>query len=253
VGEREPLVATALIMMILVVWGGGFFDPSPRLAGSLLGGALGVSGALLMFGPLLLYVVTKRVKAIKARVTRHVSMRTLLRWHIYTALLGSLLVLLHTGHKFESALGMALTAITLIVVSSGFVGRYLLRRIGSDVRMKREMLGQLYEAYDVASERLAKEPERRRLVHPLRNALSRAFLTESPATDGPAVMDVASPVSVAKLVDSISDVESAIEAREILKRWFSRWLRLHIFLAVALYLLLVLHVWAGIHFGLRWF
>ncbi len=66
-------------------------------------------------------------------------------------------------------------------------------------------------------------------------------------------MDVASPVSVAKLVDSISDVESAIEAREILKRWFLRWLRLHLSLALALYLLLAVHVWASIHFGLRWF
>ena len=119
--------------------------------------------------------------------------------------------------------------------------------------MKRELLGQLYEAYDAASVRLVMEPERRSLIHPLRNALSRAFLTESPATDGPAVMDVVSPVAVAKLVDSISDVESAIEARELLKRWFSRWLRLHIFLSAVLYLLLVLHVWAGIHFGLRWF
>ncbi len=250
--EREPVVATALIMIILVVWGGGFFSPALRFAGSPLGGALAVSGALLMLGPLA-YLLIKRVKPIKARVTRHVSMRTLLRWHIYAGLVGSLLVLLHTGHKFESVLGNSLTALTLIVVFSGFFGRYLLRRIGSDARMKREMLGQLYEAYDVASERLAKEPERRRLVHPLRNALSRAFLTESSAADGPAVMDVASPVAVAKLVDSISDVESAIEAREILKRWFSRWLRLHIFLSVALYLILILHVWAGIHFGLRWF
>jgi hypothetical protein len=252
VGEREPLVATALILLILVVWGGAVFHVSPRFAGSPFGGALGVTGALLMLVPLV-YLVIKRVKPIKAAVTRLVSMRTLLSWHIYAGLVGSLLVLLHTGHKFESVLGISLTALTLIVVFSGFVGRYLLRRIGSDVRSKREMLSQLYEAYDVASEQLAKEPERRRFVVPLRKALSRAFLTEWPATDGPAVMDVASPVSVAKLVDSISDVESAIEAREILKRWFSRWLRLHILLAVSLYVLLVLHVWAGIHFGLRWF
>ena len=251
-GEREPVIATTLIMIILVVWGGGAFAPSLRFAGSPLGGALGVGGALLMLGPLL-YLVIKRVKPIRARVTRHVSMRTLLSWHIYAGLLGSLLVLLHTGHKFESVLGISLTALTLILVFSGFVGRYLLRRIGGDVRMKRKLLGQLYEAYDVASERLAMEPERYGLIRPLRNALLRAFLTESPATDGPDVMDVASPAVVARLVDSISDVESAIEAREVLKRWFSRWLSLHISLSVALYLLLVLHVWASIHFGLRWF
>ena len=251
-GDREPLVATTLVLLILVVWWGGFFHVSPHFAGSPLGGALGVSGALLMLGPLV-YLVIKRVKPIKTAVTRHVSMQTLLAWHIYAALLGSLLVLLHTGHKFESVLGTSLTALTLIVVFSGFVGRYLLRQIGDDVRRKRGLLSRLYEAYDAASERLAMEPERRALIHPLRSALVRAFLTEAPATDGPDVMDVASPVVVAKLVDSISDVESAIEARETLKRWFSRWLRLHIALAAGLYLLLAFHVWAGIHFGLRWF
>lgn len=250
-GEREPVVATALILLILVVWAGGYSAPSVRFAGSPLGGALAVSGSLLMLGPLV-YLVIKRVKPIKARLTRHVSMRTLLSWHIYTGLFGSLLVLLHTGHKFESLLGISLTALTLIVVSSGFIGRYLLRRIGGDVRTKRELLDQLYERYDAASERLAMEPERRDLINPLRNALMRAFLTESPATEGPDVVDVASPLAVARLVGSISDVESAIVAREALKRWFSRWLRLHIVLSFSLYLLLVLHVWAGIHFGLRW-
>ncbi len=251
-GEREPLVATALVMIILVVWGGGFFHVSPRFAGSPLGGALGVSGALLMLGPLV-YSVIKRVKPIKAAVTRHVSMRTLLAWHIYAGLLGSLLVLLHTGHKFESVLGISLTALTLIVVFSGFVGRYLLRHIGDDVRRKRGLLGRLYEAYDAASERLTMEPGRRSLIHPLRSALLRAFLTESPATDVPGAMNVGSPVTIARLVGAIADVESAIETRETLKRWFSRWLRLHIVLASALFFLLALHIWAGIHFGLRWF
>ena len=250
--EREPVVATALIVIILMVWGGGFFDPSLRFAGSPLGGALAVSGTLLMLGPLV-YPVIKRVKPIKTRATRHASMRTFLRWHIYSGLLGSLLVLLHTGNKFESELGISLTAVTLFVVFSGFVGRYLLRRIGGDVRIKRRLLGQLYEAYDAASAKLAMDPERRALMHPLRNALSRALLAEAPATDGPNIIDIASPIVVAGLVDSIADVESAIEAREVLKRWFLWWLRLHIFLSVVLYLLLVLHVWAAIHFGLRWF
>ncbi len=97
------------------------------------------------------------------------------------------------------------------------------------------------------------EPERRGLVHPLRSAFLRAFLTESTATDAPGAMDVGSPIAVARLVGSIADVESDIKVRETFQRWFSRWLRLHIVLAAALYLLLVLHIWAGIHFGLRWF
>ncbi len=251
-GEREPIVATALIMIILVAWSGGAFHVSPHFAGSALGGALGVSGALLMLGPLV-YLVIKRVKGIKAAVTRRISMRTLLVWHIYAGLIGSLLVLLHTGHKFESVLGTSLTALTLIVVFSGFVGRYLLRQIGDDVRRKRGLLGRLYEVYDAASERLTLEPERRSLIHNLRHAFFREFFTASAATDAPETMDVGSPVAVARLVGAIADVESAIEMRETLKRWFSRWLRLHIVLATSLYLLLALHIWASIHFGLRWF
>ena len=74
-----------------------------------------------MLGPLV-YLVIKRVKPIKARVTRQVSIRTLLSWHIYAGLLGSLLVLLHTGHKFESVLGISLTTLTLIIVFSGSSG-----------------------------------------------------------------------------------------------------------------------------------
>jgi len=252
VGEREPLVATTLVIIIFVVWGTGAFHVAPRFAGSPLGGALGVSAALLMLG-LLVYLVIKRVKSFKTAVTRHVSMRTLMVWHIYAGLLGCLLGLLHTGHKFESVLGTSLIALMLLVVFSGFVGNYLLRRIGDDVRSKRGLLSRLYEAYDAASERLTMEPERRGLIHPLRSALLRAFITESPAPDAPDVMDVGSPVAVARLVGSIADVESAIEARETLKRSFSRWLRLHIVLATAMYLLLGLHVWSGIHFGLRWF
>ena len=62
-----------------------------------------------MLVPLGAYSVVKRVRIIKRRVTGWMSMRTLLTFHIYTALIGSILVLLHTGHKFDSPLGMAQT------------------------------------------------------------------------------------------------------------------------------------------------
>jgi hypothetical protein len=39
---------------------------------------------------------------------------------------------------------------------------------------------------------------------------------------------------------------------EFFKRWFSRSLNLHIFLSVILYMLLALHIWNGIYYGLRW-
>ncbi len=122
--DREWTIVTSLVLLMLIVWLGFLFHRSPRFAGSLTGSILGASGTILMFVPLAAYCIVKRVKTIKRRVTGWVSMRTLLAFHLYTALLGSILVLLHTGHKFVSPLGMALTAMVLLVVLSGFIGRY---------------------------------------------------------------------------------------------------------------------------------
>ena len=47
------------------------------------------------------------------------------------------------------------------------------------------------------------------------------------------------------------DLEFAIRTDEFFKRWFARSLVVHIILSILLYLLLGLHIWSGIHFGLR--
>jgi hypothetical protein len=60
-------------------------------------------------------------------------------------------------------------------------------------------------------------------------------------------------VRALRLAESMADLEYAIKTHETFKRWFSRWLKFHIVISVILYVLLALHVWSGIHFGLRWF
>jgi len=239
--EHDTVVVTALVLIVLVVFAGSVLHVSPRFAGSTVGGLFGVTGALLMLVPLA-YSLVKRVKSVKARVTKRVTMRTLLAWHIYAGLLGPLLVLVHSGHKFESVLGVALTGLTLIVVLSGYVGRYLLRYVSQGVREKRALAAQLHQAYDevVASQAgtgLAYAEA------------ARAGLGGGGAPGQPPSVSY----TVSDLVASIADVELAIQSHEAIKSWFTRWLRLHIVLSAALYFLLAFHVWAGIHFGLRWF
>mgnify|MGYP000692098622 CR=1 FL=1 len=56
-----------------------------------------------------------------------------------------------------------------------------------------------------------------------------------------------------RLVESIADLEYAIASNEKFKKAFGLWLKFHIVISLVLYLLLGLHVWAAIHFGLRWF
>jgi hypothetical protein len=216
-----------------------------------LGGALGVSGAVLMLVPLA-YMVVKRIPPLKRAVTRRVSMRTLLIWHVYAGIVGPMLGLLHTGHKFDSPLGISLTVMMLIVVLSGFVGRYLMGQFSQTIRVKKEMLTGLELAYRQTAGELATQPEQIATVRPLAGFWSRlvaGLLLARPAA-GSATMSV--PIRALRLSESMADLEYAIKAHEAFKRWFAGWLKLHIVISLILYLLLVLHVWAGIYFGLRW-
>ncbi len=250
--EREPLVAGGLVALLLVLWLGFLVHRDPRFAGSAWGGVLGVSGAALMVASLV-YSVVKRVRPVKAWVTRRVSMRAVLGWHMYAGLLGAILGLLHTGHKFDSPLGVALTAAMLVVVLSGYVGRHLMKQIALDVNEKKELLTRLESVYRQTAGDLAAHPEQAALVRPwsgfwgrLAAAVSHLFPRTAPAPHPASVRAL-------ELAESMADLEYAIKTDETFRWWFGFWLRVHVVASVLMYALLALHVWAGIHYGLRWF
>jgi hypothetical protein len=251
--EREPVIITILVLLLLLLWGGFAFHQSPRFAGSLAGGILGILGSLLMFIPLV-YLVIKRVKRINHWITRFASMRTLLAWHIYAGVIGPILIIVHTGHKFESPLGILLTAMTLIVVFSGFIGRYLMKKIRTEIKEKKSLLDQLNGEYEKTMLKLKTCcSDQVELIKPYTGIFSRLFgqLFFNIAT---AIGEIESTSKKAfQLTESIADVEYAIKTHESFKRAFSAWLKLHIGLSCVLYILLVMHVWGAIHFGLRWF
>lgn len=250
--ERDRIVATGLVVLMLVLWLGFLVHRSPRFPGSLAGGILGVSGATLMLVPLI-YSIVKRVPPIKRLVTKGVPMRTLLSWHIYAGIVGPILALLHTGHKFDSALGIALTAMMLIVVLSGFTGRYLMSQIAEDLRGKKNLQAALFQQYQETAATVAKRPE----MVPMFSALSsfsrwlRTYLLVPSYGVESAGADIY--VRAVGLAESISDLQYAVEMDEFFKSWFARWLKFHIALSAVLYVLLGLHIWAEVHFGIRWF
>jgi hypothetical protein len=88
-------------------------------AGSLFGHLLGILGFLLMLLTETLYSFRKR-----SRKARWGSMQSWLQFHIFTGLVGPYMVLLHTSWKFNGLAG-ATTLMTIIIVISGFVGRYI--------------------------------------------------------------------------------------------------------------------------------
>jgi hypothetical protein len=250
--EHDRLVATGMVVLMLILGLGFLVHRSPRFAGSAWGGLLGASGAVLMLVPLA-YMVVKRIPPLKRSVTRRVSMRTLLAWHVYAGIIGPMLGLLHTGHKFDSPLGIALTAMMVIVVLSGFAGRYLMGHFSQTIREKKEMLTGLELAYRQTAGELAAHPEQIGIVQPLAwfwSRLAAGLILARPAVGQAAT---SAPVRALRLSESMADLEYAIKTHEAFRRWFAGWLKFHIMISVVLYVLLALHIWAGIYFGLRWF
>jgi len=235
--ERESLVVGGLVVLLVGFPLGFLVHVSARFPGSLPGSLIGISGAVLMLAPFA-YLAIKRAPPLKARVTRYVSMRTLLTIHIYAGILGPLLGLIHAAHKFESPLAVSLTGLMLVVVLSGYIGRFLLGQLGHAIRGRQSDLATLRAALDRAP------PTE---MAPVKLSFWRTL------GDGLIWRDASQAVaSQARLAVAIADIEFAVRAEALVKELFDRWLKLHIVIAMALYALLVLHIWSGLYYGLRW-
>ena len=244
--EHEGLIVSGTIGLLLLAWLGFLLHRSPRFAGSGTGAVFGIAGAVLMLVPLA-YPIVKRIRFLKARITPHVSMQSLMTLHVYAGILGPLLAIIHTGHKFNSVLGIALTAVMLLVVVSGFAVRYLLTFVAHEIKDKLLLLQTARGDLDSAWGVLEHSPAEMRVLPktPVLAAGLASLGIELPF-GGPAG-------EVIRTADGVADLEYAIRTHELFKRWFSRSLTLHIAASCVLYVLLLLHIWSGIHFGLRWF
>ncbi|MEW6094201.1 MAG: hypothetical protein AB1531_09580 [Chloroflexota bacterium] len=92
-------------------------------ASGFFGHMIGVIGFLLMLMTETLYSLRKR-----SRRARWGRMADWLQFHIFTGIVGPYMVLLHSSWKFNGLAG-AVTALTIIIVLSGFIGRYIYTRI----------------------------------------------------------------------------------------------------------------------------
>jgi hypothetical protein len=92
-------------------------------ASGLIGHGIGIVGFLLMLMTATLYTIRKRVTD-----ARWGSVAKWLKFHMFTGLVGPYMVLLHTSMKFNGVAALA-TALTVVVVISGIVGRYVYTRV----------------------------------------------------------------------------------------------------------------------------
>lgn len=108
------ILGTSVFYLVIVALLGGI----PK-ASELFGHMLGILGFILMLMTETLYSLRKRSR--KAHWGR---MATWLDFHIVTGIVGPFLVLLHSSWKFNGLAGLV-TLLTLVIVLSGFIGRYI--------------------------------------------------------------------------------------------------------------------------------
>jgi hypothetical protein len=123
-GNRELWLAFLAMILItglyaLVV----IFTREIPPASELFGHGMGIVGFSLMVMTETLYSLRKR-----SRSVRWGRMASWLQFHIFTGLVGPYMVLLHTSWKFNGIAGVT-TLFTVIIVVSGFIGRYIFTRI----------------------------------------------------------------------------------------------------------------------------
>ena len=92
-------------------------------AAELFGHSIGIVGFVFMLMTETLYSLRKRSRSVKWG-----KMSNWLQLHIFTGLVGPYMVLLHTSWKFNG-LAVVTTLLTVIIVVSGFIGRYIFTRI----------------------------------------------------------------------------------------------------------------------------
>jgi hypothetical protein len=123
-GNRELWFAFLAMILITGLYGlVVFLTRAVPPASELFGHGIGILGFLLMLMTETLYSLRKR-----SRSVRWGRMSTWLQFHIFTGIAGPYMVLLHTSWKFNGLAGVS-TLFTVIIVVSGFIGRYIFTRV----------------------------------------------------------------------------------------------------------------------------
>jgi Na+-transporting methylmalonyl-CoA/oxaloacetate decarboxylase gamma subunit len=227
-------------------------------ASSLWGHSIGVLGFVLMLMTEVLYSLRKR--SAHAKWGR---MADWLEFHIFTGLVGPFLVLLHPGFQFKGLAGV-LSLLTILIVISGFIGRYIytaVPRTADGVEIDLAVL----EAQAAAIEAELKVLSPQQITQPI--AARRAMGAANTAGGGAAYQftDVLQPHLINQAVSGAMrakkrhlhdlqlqqrKLQKVIRQRQTARRLFALWHTIHIPLGLTLFLIAFIHIGAAIYYAL---
>jgi hypothetical protein len=263
---RELWWALAAIVVITVVYllVARQLQAIPAASG-LFGHGIGILGFVLMLATETLYSLRKRSR--RARWGRPASW---LRFHIFTGLVGPYMVLLHSSWKFNGLAGLVML-MTVVVVVSGFIGRYIYTAV------PRNADGLMLEADDLQGQIAAAEADLRRGLAgqpAVGQALAAQMALPAPAAAGSTMLVLGRPLlrwrqrqqwrralrgldpaarAQAKQMEALIERRQALQrqaaslasARRLLGVWHS----VHIPLGMALFTAAFIHIIAALYFA----
>jgi hypothetical protein len=252
------LVATLIYVGLVLRTG----VPRPGSWGGL---GLGIAGFLLMLGTELLYSRRKR-----ARGRTFGSMSTWLQIHVVTGIVGPYLILLHSAGHFHGLAGWV-TVMALIVMGSGFVGRYIYTAVPRTADGTELAISELEEQIAAAdanlnvwrahqplavvelSRRLASIPPApadslylvlgralmlRGYWHKLREEINRLHPTDRAPLD-----------EMARLLQKRFNLERSLRALAMTRRLLSAWHSIHVPLGAVLFTSAAVHIGGAIYYS----
>lgn len=262
--HRELLLSffIASILLILYVVYALLSNPS---GGHPIGYLMGISGLLLMLMTESLYPLRKR-----GRWFRFGSLRHWLSFHIITGIVGPWLALLHTGFAFRGWAGLAMV-LTILVVVSGFVGRYIYTAV------PRTMVGVALARDELAAQLVALQAELASWATTQPDhvrALVAQYQVVTPQTEVTALglltrfldgwrakhqlrrqlrtldqVDRQKMRELARLLHHRQNLDRQLASLKTGKRLLRLWHRIHIPLGLTLFTTIAIHIGATIYYG----
>jgi hypothetical protein len=255
----ELFIALAIVIIVTalyVVLSQGGIPKSSSPAGL----TFGVIGFLLMLSTETLYSLRKRLS--KFHLGR---MSTWLKVHIVTGIVGPYLVLLHSAGKFNGLAGV-LALLTIVLVASGFMGRYIYTAVprsadGAEVAIREleeqiaaadqqlRMLGIALPAQETTA--LATVPSQLGWLA----VLGRGWLRRRQiqrwrlALPGRKDTDLAQAAWLERLLVARCRVQFQIRSLAMARRMLALWHVIHVPLGVALFTLAFIHIGAALYFS----
>ncbi len=220
-------LAAILAITLLYLFGMNALQAVPA-AGGLFGHGLGIAGFVLMLMTEILYTLRKR-----ARKARWGRMAAWLKFHIFTGLVGPYMVLLHTSWKFNGLAGLV-TLLTVVIVVSGFIGRYIYTAVPRTVDGAEIERGELERQIRAIETELSTGAEAQPQV---------AFAAGAVATP---VQDPSR--ELANLRAQKERLQRQVETLAAARRLLSLWHAIHIPIGMALFTAAFIHIGAAIYY-----